>query len=48
MRIVHYYVINKTTGKKVFVNCSHIKVQEYLATLADKGNHYIGYKWLSI
>jgi hypothetical protein len=48
MRLVHYYVIEKATGKKVFVNCSHIKAQEYLATLEDKESYYIGYKWLSI
>jgi hypothetical protein len=48
MRTIHYYVINKTTGKKVFVDCRQSKAQEYLNTLADKDNHYIGYKWLSI
>ena len=48
MRIVHYSVINKTTGKKVYTNCRHTKAQEFLATLADTDNHYIGYKWLSI
>lgn len=48
MRTIHYYVINKTTGKKVYTNCRHSKAQEHLATLEDKDNHYIGYKWLSI
>lgn len=48
MRTVHYYVINKITGKKVFVNCRHNKAQEYLESLEDKENYFIGYKWLSI
>lgn len=48
MRTVHYYVINKTTGKKVFVDCRRNKAQEYLESLEDKENYFIGYKWLSI
>ena len=48
MRLIHYYVINKKTGKKVYVNCRQSKAQEFLANLTDKENHYISYKWLSI
>lgn len=48
MRLVHYYVVEKATGKKVFVNCRHSKAQEYLNTLEDKEGYFIGYKWLSI
>lgn len=48
MRLIHYYVINKETGKKVYVNCRKYKADEFLANLADKENHYIGYKWVSI
>lgn len=48
MRLVHYYVIEKATGKKVFVHCRPAKCEDFLATLKNKENYFIGYKWLSI
>ena len=48
MRLIHYSVINKTTGKKVYTNCRSYKAEEFLANLPDKENHYITYKWVSI
>ena len=48
MRLIHYSVINKETGKKVYVNCRQYKAEEFLANLPDKDNHCISYKWVSI
>lgn len=48
MKLFHYYVINKNTGKKVYVNCRKAKADEFLANLADKENYFIGYKFVSI
>jgi hypothetical protein len=48
MRLVHYYVIEKATGKKVYVNCRFAKAEEFLQGLENKENYCIGYKWLSI
>lgn len=48
MRLIHYSVINKETGKKVYINCRSSKCEEFLETLEDKENYFIGYKWVSI
>lgn len=48
MKLFHYYVINKETGKKIYVNCRRFKAEEFLANLADKENYFIGYKFVSI
>ena len=48
MRLVHYYVINKETGKRVFTHCRRQKAEEFLQSLQDKDSYVIGYKWLSI
>ena len=48
MRLVHYYVINKETGKRVYTNCRLHKAEEFLQNLQDKENYVICYKWLSI
>lgn len=48
MRLCHYSVINKETGKRVFTRCSERECREFMTTLEDKENYYIGYKWLSI
>ena len=48
MRIIHYYVVNKETKKAVYVNCREAKCREMLASLEDKDNHYIAYKWVSL
>jgi hypothetical protein len=48
MRLVHYYIIEKATGKKVYTNCRPAKVEEVLQNMKNKENYCIGYKWLSI
>lgn len=48
MRIIHYGVINKKTNKVIYTNCKQDKEDKFLATLADKENYVIGYKWVSI
>lgn len=48
MRLIHYSVINKNTGKCVYANCRGYKAEEFLATLPDKENYYISHKHVSI
>ena len=48
MRLVHYSVISKTTGKRVYTSCYSYKAEEFLATLPDPKNYYISHKHLSI
>lgn len=48
MRLIHYYIINKTTGKAVCVNCYRSKAEAIIAEKADPENWAIGYKWVSI
>ena len=48
MRLVHYYVINKTTGKATNVGCYRSKAQAIIAEKADPENWVIGMKWRSI
>jgi hypothetical protein len=48
MRLIHYYIIEKATGKKVYVNCRHSKAQEVLQNMENKEGYYISYKWMSI
>lgn len=48
MRTIRYYVINKTTNKGIYTNCSEKACREYLATLANPEEYTISYKWISI
>ena len=48
MRTIRYYIINKETGKAIYTDCCESKCKAFLATLANKENFAIGYKWLSI
>lgn len=48
MRLIHYSVIEKATGKRVFAHCQECKCQDFLKTLENKDDYYIGYKWKSI
>jgi hypothetical protein len=48
MRLVHHAVIEKATGKRVFIHCEERKCREFLNTLANQQNYTIGHKWLSI
>ena len=47
MRIVHYYIVEKSTMKKVFTSCSHPECVRKLAEM-DNNIYGIAYKWLSI
>ena len=48
MRLVHYYVVNKITGKATNMGCRKVWAEEAIASKADPENWTIGYKWLSI
>ena len=48
MRTIRYYVISKKNNKAVYTNCSERACEEYLNSLPDAKNYYIGYNWLSI
>ena len=48
MRIMRYYVINKTTKKAVYTHHSEKQCKDYLANMADRDNYAVGHKWLSI
>lgn len=48
MRLIHYYVIEKATNKKVYVNCRPAKAEEFLQGLENKKNYFIAHKWVSI
>ena len=47
MRTIIYSVINKETNKKVYANCQVSKCEEYLATLENKENFKIVYRYQS-
>ena len=48
MRVVHYYVVNKSTGKATGVGCYRYKAEAIIAEKADPENWAIAHKWLSI
>lgn len=48
MRLIHYYIVNKETGKRVYTNCRFSKCEEMLATMENKENFFISHKWVSI
>lgn len=48
MRMMRYYVINKTTKKAVYTHYSEKQCRDYLANMADRNNYAVGHKWLSI
>ena len=48
MRLIHYYIVNKETGKRIYSDCRVAKCEEILATMKNKENYFIGYKWVSI
>ena len=47
MRTIIYAIIEKETGKRVYANCRMSKCEEVLATMENKENYTIGYKWRS-
>lgn len=48
MRLVHYYVVNKSTGEAINIGCHRSKAEKLIATKADPKAWIIGYKWLSV
>ena len=48
MKLNHYYIINKNTGKAVAVDCWKHKAEAKLAGMADKENYFIGTKLVAI
>lgn len=45
MKLTHYYVINKETGKVEYVNCRSWKAQEYMDALENKEQYEIRAKY---
>lgn len=48
MRLIRYFIINKTTGKAIDTDCRRANLEARLQGLADKENYTITNKWLSI
>lgn len=48
MRIVHYNVYNKITGKHVRTFTRSFEAANYVASMADAENYVVCTKWLSI
>ena len=48
MRIVHYSVIEMSTGNRVFTHCRKCKVEEFIAKQTNTEKYKIAYKWVSI
>ena len=48
MRLIRYYIVNKNTGKAVDTDCRRANIENRLAQMADKEDHIITYKWMSI
>ena len=48
MRTIRYYVINKTTRKAVFTDCSREKAVAFLNNFEHSKNFTVVYKWLSV
>ena len=48
MRMIRYFVINKTTGKRLYTHCYRSECENFMNALENKENYTIGYKWMSI
>ena len=48
MRAFRYYVVSKETKKEFYTSFSRKACEEFIASLSNKENYVIGYKWLSI
>jgi len=48
MRLIRYYIVNKTTGKAIDTDCRKANLETRLENLTDKENYTIASKWLSI
>ena len=48
MRIIRYYVVNKSTREEIFTHCKQSACEHFMAQLANAEEYAIGYKWLSI
>lgn len=47
MRMIIYCVMNKETKKRVYIDCDLRRAESFLASLEDKEDYRIGYKWKS-
>jgi hypothetical protein len=48
MRMIRYYVVNKSTRKAIYTHWSERDCKKFLEALENKEDYCIGYKWLSI
>lgn len=47
MRLIIYCVMNKKTKERIYINCNLHKAEDFLASMEDKEDYCIGYKWRS-
>ena len=48
MRLVHYSVIELSTGKRLFSHCQKCEAEKFITNLHNPENYKIVYKWVSI
>ena len=48
MRTIIYAIFNKETNERIYTNCKQNECEKVLATLDNKENYEIRYKWKSI
>ena len=48
MRLVHYYITEKNTDKRVSTNCSYEKTMEILNKMENKENYKVTYRFVTI
>lgn len=48
MRTIRHYVINKSTNKAVFTNCSERECKKFIDQQENPAEFTIAYKWLSL
>ena len=48
MRLIRYYIVNKTAGKAIDTDCRKANLEACLQGLVDKENYTIASKWMSI
>ena len=48
MRVLHYHVFNRITGKHVKTYSRRLEAEDFVASQTDAENYTICMKWLSI
>ena len=48
MRMIRYFVINKTTREPIYTHYKEAECRKHLEAMENKDQFTIGYKWMSI